>query len=152
EQSDPPYLRAWVELGAGGQTIARAITSSRDCPYIKLDETVKKMLLRAVAETIPPRTNTAGIFKASAFPVTTCECLIPPGTHVAKVSATFRDDSDDPIKLPRTHVATVSDQHLGLFSFADRTPGNSVFAHCAMVSATCASAPVYMWSAFAIRT
>lgn len=98
-------LYAWVELGSGGQIIARAITPSADCPYIKFDGTVQQMLLRAGAATIPNRTNTAGLTTPTAFPVTTCEYTIPQGTHLASVSATAPENSADsiPLPLPKDH-------------------------------------------------
>ena len=84
-------LVAWVELGPDGQAIARAITSERRCPVIRLDHRRYQMSLRVGAETIPARPTD---LKPSEFPVTTCEYLIPPGTQSASVSDQDEDNGE----------------------------------------------------------
>jgi len=84
-------LVAWVELGPDGQAIARAITSERRCPVIRLDHRRYQMSLRVGAETIPARPTD---LKPSEFPVMTCEYLIPPGTQSASVSDQDEDNGE----------------------------------------------------------
>ena len=90
-ENERSRLVAWVELGPDGQAIARAITSERDCPFIRLDHRRHQMSLRVGAETIPPRPTD---LKPSDFPVTTCEYSIPPGTRTASVSDRDEDDRE----------------------------------------------------------
>ena len=58
---------AWIELGPGGQIIARNITPNTTCPQIEIDGKLSNMTVRA------PQTT-------PAFPVTACEAVIPAGT------------------------------------------------------------------------
>ena len=90
------HLSAWVELGPNGQAIARAITSDRECPFIRLDHARYQMSLRAGPETIPQRPTASAPedSKPSEFPVTTCEYAIPEGTRFARVSAAGEEDDD----------------------------------------------------------
>jgi hypothetical protein len=95
EHFNHPGLTAWVEIGADGEIIARAITSEFDCPFIKLDHSRHQMSLRAAPETVPlrPTTSSPADSKPSAFPVTTCEYTIPRGTRFAAVMVKHDDDN-----------------------------------------------------------
>jgi len=79
---DPQVKAAWVEIGANGQTIVRAITAASACPKIAIDGITGTMSLRAAAATVPLRTTASdpADSKPSAFPVTTCESLPKAGT------------------------------------------------------------------------
>jgi hypothetical protein len=81
----PPQAYAWVELGSGGQTLARVATPDTTCPTVNIDGTPTPMSVRVAAGTVPVRTSSASPVKASAFPVTSCELTIPPGTAHANV-------------------------------------------------------------------
>ena len=98
EHANPSRLAAWVELGADGEIIARAITPDVECPFIKLDSTRHRMSLRAAAETVPqrPTTSPPDQSKPSEFPVTTCEYSIPRRTRVAAVHFFADDDAIQP--------------------------------------------------------
>ena len=63
---------AWIELGPSSQIIARLITGANDCPKITLDSSVLPMSVRAVP--------------SDAFPVLTCEAVVPPGTQSARIA------------------------------------------------------------------
>lgn len=79
---DPQVKSAWVEIGANGQTIVRAVTAASACPRIAIDNglgiNLSTMGLRAAAGTAAQRTTTsdAADSKPSAFPVTTCETVV----------------------------------------------------------------------------
>ena len=77
--SDSQIQASWVEMGAGNQVIARAITTAAGCPRISVDGGVSDMALRSAQATVPqrPTASDAALSKASAFPVTTCETLVP---------------------------------------------------------------------------
>jgi hypothetical protein len=62
----------WVELGPGGQIIARNVTTNANCPQIIIDGNLSDMSARA------PRTP-------PAFPVTSCEAVIPAGAKSASI-------------------------------------------------------------------
>lgn len=62
---------AWVEIGPGGQAIARIVTDAPACPRINVDGRKLPMSLRAGPE--PP-----------LFPVLVCEAALPP--HARRVS------------------------------------------------------------------
>ena len=63
----------WIELGPGGQIIARDITPSAICPLINIDGKPSRMAVRARRE-LP------------AFPVTTCEAVVPPGARRVSIA------------------------------------------------------------------
>ena len=95
EHSNHSRLVAWVELGSGGEAIARAITTDSECPLIRLDNARHQMSLRAVAETVPLRPTSSPPSKPSEFPVTTCEYSIPQRTRFATVIARHGEDEGD---------------------------------------------------------
>jgi hypothetical protein len=73
---------AWVELGAGGAAVARAITAGPSCPTITIDGSSQPMSLRAGAATEPLRSTTSTSLgpqfsKPSVFPVSACETALP---------------------------------------------------------------------------
>lgn len=64
---------AWLQLGEGGERIARAITHEVLCPVLAVDGQTVPMQVRAKPS--PP-----------AFPVLTCEATIPPGATSASIA------------------------------------------------------------------
>ena len=84
----------WVELGPGGEAIARLVTSYAACPSITVDGTATPMNLRVGPGTEPlrptssdPTVNPASpTSKPSAFPVTTCEYAVPSGAHAVSIA------------------------------------------------------------------
>lgn len=64
-------MAAWVELGPGGQALARAIVRGPRCPDLALDGVAHEMLLRAA-----PRPS---------FPERVCELALPAGARRARV-------------------------------------------------------------------
>jgi Calcineurin-like phosphoesterase len=92
-----PRVYAWVELGSGGQAIARLVTPDTSCPPIFVDGRSLPMRLRVGAGTVPlrPTASTPANSKPSEFPVTTCELAIPAGAQ--EVVAAGRA-----LPLPRT--------------------------------------------------
>jgi Calcineurin-like phosphoesterase len=78
-----PQTYAWVELGAGGQAIARLVTPDATCPEISIDGVTQPMSVRIAAGNEPLRTtaSTPALSKPSLFPVTTCETSLPAGAH-----------------------------------------------------------------------
>jgi hypothetical protein len=80
-------LHAYVVLGEEGRPVARVVTSAADCPAIELDGRVEAMDVRALPATIllrPTRSDPADS-KPSAFPVLTCERVVPQGVQRATV-------------------------------------------------------------------
>jgi hypothetical protein len=67
-----PGEYAWLQLGPGGERIARAITRDEACPGLEIDGRTVTMRVRAAPE--PP-----------AFPVLTCEATVPPGATRAAI-------------------------------------------------------------------
>src|SRR5690242_8758087 len=55
---------AWLELGPGGERIARVITTDTTCPSLDIDDRTVTMQVRALPD--PP-----------LFPVLTCEATVP---------------------------------------------------------------------------
>ncbi|HVW27414.1 MAG TPA: metallophosphoesterase [Polyangiaceae bacterium] len=90
DSSDP----MWVELGAGGQAIARVITPYNACPAITVDGTSSAMNLRVGPATEPLRPTSSDptvnpmstTSKPSVFNVTTCEYDIPSTAHSASIA------------------------------------------------------------------
>ncbi len=81
-------LVTFVVLGGEGQPVARAITPASQCPAIVLDGRAAQMQVRAVAETIAqrPTLSVASDSKPSAFPVLTCETVIPRQVRTASIA------------------------------------------------------------------
>ncbi len=92
-KSNPGFtdFTAFVLLGPEGVPIARVITNANKCPSINIDGNLVSMELRAKAETIPLRTTRSdpADSKPSAFPVITCEKVIPVNTLKASVDGQF---------------------------------------------------------------
>ena len=88
ETADPQVKSAWVEIGPDGAVIARAVTGAGTCPTIAINGNASTMSLRAAAGTSALRTTASdpADSKASAFPVTTCETVLPGGTIAASVA------------------------------------------------------------------
>lgn len=86
-QNSGPAYSAFVILGVQGSAIARVITAAPSCPNIRLDKHDMPMQLRAPAATIPLRSTRSAPAdsKAAAFPVLTCEAVIPAHTVRAAV-------------------------------------------------------------------
>ena len=82
---DYSKIRAsWVQLGENGAAVARVLTSDLACPRVVVDGMRSEpMELRVKAETLPQRLTRSAPedSKPSAFPVTTCEWLIPAETR-----------------------------------------------------------------------
>ena len=78
----PGHDNMFIVLGEGGTPVARVITRSPVCPEIRIDGANFAMNLRARAETLPlrPTRSAPEDSKPSAFPVLTCEKVIPPGS------------------------------------------------------------------------
>ncbi len=66
-------MATWVELGPGGQPLARAIVRAPSCPAVLIDGTSREMSLRAA-----PRPS---------FPERVCELALPAGTRSARLGA-----------------------------------------------------------------
>jgi hypothetical protein len=66
---------AYVVLGPEGRAIARAIVSAATCPAIDVDGIATPMNMRAPSQRLALRDGQA---KASDFPVTVCEDVLPP--------------------------------------------------------------------------
>lgn len=86
-QNPAPTYSAFVIQGERGIALARVITDDTVCPSIRLNQRDLPMQLRAAAETIPLRAtrSAAADSKPAAFPVLTCEAVIPDGTLSAAV-------------------------------------------------------------------
>ncbi|MGF6528612.1 metallophosphoesterase [Variovorax sp. PvP013] len=86
--ADARVKAAWVEVGAGGQAIVRAVTSADACPAISIDGVVAPMTLRAAAGTAAQRTTAsdAADSKPSEFPVATCESRPASGALAVSVA------------------------------------------------------------------
>ncbi len=86
-QTAAPSYSAFVIQGERGIAMARVITDAASCPILNLDQGNVPMQLRAAAETIPLRATRSAPAdsKPAAFPVLTCEAVIPDGTLSAAV-------------------------------------------------------------------
>jgi hypothetical protein len=86
----PPASRdyAWLELGPGGERIARLITTAETCPPIEVDGQKTAMQVRALPS--PPD-----------FPVLTCEAVVAPDAHDASVTGMV-------LPLPRETVERIA--------------------------------------------
>ncbi len=78
---------AFVVMGPEGAAWARAITTSRVCPIIVVDDVSHAMSVRAAAATVAlrPTASAPEESKPSAFPVLTCEWRLPPGAAAANI-------------------------------------------------------------------
>ncbi len=90
---------AWVEIGEGGQAIARAITVAGYCPDLNQDGTLTAMHVRAEPAMLAQRpvsvTNAMmSSAKPAAFPVRVCELPLKPGIAAAGIAG-------KPLPLPK---------------------------------------------------
>jgi hypothetical protein len=85
-----PLPPAWLEFGPGGQLLARVIVAG-NCPDIAFDDRVTSM-----------RPRTSG---TPAFPVITCEAVVPFGVD----SAAIGDQSLPVPDAPFTRIAVIGD-------------------------------------------
>jgi hypothetical protein len=83
-----PELSTFVVLGEDGAAVARAITAAGACPSIRFDARLQSMTARLPAQVIAQRPTASPVAnsKPSAFPVLTCEAVIPAGTMQASIS------------------------------------------------------------------
>lgn len=77
-----PDATAFVVLGENGMPVARVLTTAAQCPLLTLDGRDTAMHLRAGPTTIAlrPTRSAPADSKPSAFPLLTCEKVIPPAT------------------------------------------------------------------------
>ena len=82
DRRDSGHDSMFIVLGEGGTPVARVITRAAACPGIRIDGADFTMNLRARAETLPlrPTRSAPEDSKPSAFPVLTCEKVVPPGS------------------------------------------------------------------------
>lgn len=85
--SAAPVISSYVLIGEDGARIARVITGAPQCPSMVLDGKAAAMDVRAPAATIAQRTtiSSAEDSKPSAFPVLTCEAIVPASVGAASV-------------------------------------------------------------------
>ncbi|MFO1415162.1 MAG: metallophosphoesterase [Burkholderiales bacterium] len=86
----------FVVLGPEGSAVARVVTYAAECPAILLDGVARPMTVRMPAGTMPARASVSPLPPPvpSAFPVTTCEAVVPAGTARATVDGV-------PLPLPK---------------------------------------------------
>jgi hypothetical protein len=84
----PPPLAAYVVLGEQGAAVARVLTAAAACPALAIDGRAQAMAVRAPAATIAqrPTASAPADSKPSAFPVLTCEALLPAAVRSASVA------------------------------------------------------------------
>ncbi|WEF31631.1 metallophosphoesterase family protein [Pseudoduganella chitinolytica] len=84
----PSVLSAFVVLGEQGSATARVLSSADTCPPIDVDGRQQPMQVRAAAATIAQRRTASAPAdsKPSAFPVLTCELVLPAGSRTASVT------------------------------------------------------------------
>jgi hypothetical protein len=89
QAADDPIQAAFVVLGDDGAAQARVITAADACPAVKVDGKTLPMSPRARAATMPlrPTRSSPDDSKPSAFPVLTCEAMLPAGAKAAAVGA-----------------------------------------------------------------
>ena len=88
----PSSDHAWLELGPGGESIVRAITTDASCPALEIDGHTVTMQVRAAPD--PPM-----------FPVLTCEATVPAEAAHAAIG-------DAVLPLPRAtteRIAVIGD-------------------------------------------
>lgn len=78
----PGHDSMFIVLGEGGTPVARVITRAAACPDVRIDGADFSMNLRARADTLPLRATKSAPedSKPAAFPVLTCEKVVPPGS------------------------------------------------------------------------
>lgn len=83
-----PVETTFVAMGPGGQAVARVVTRATVCPTLIVNGAARRMTVRAPAATEPlrPTRSTQENSKPSAFPVLTCDAVIPPGTRRAQIA------------------------------------------------------------------
>ena len=74
-----PLRAAFVVLGERGAPVARVITVAATCPDIDIDGNTQAMKVRAppATEVLRPTLSVPALSKPSAFPVLTCELVLP---------------------------------------------------------------------------
>jgi hypothetical protein len=87
----------YLEMGAGGTAIVRAITAADACPTALVDGAPLPMHLRMAPQEVPAR---AGQVRPSNFPVRVCEATVPAGAQALAVDG-------QPLKLPASRVARI---------------------------------------------
>ncbi len=92
----------FVVMGENGQSIARVITTALTCPIITVDGKQEPMQVRALAAVVPqrPTRSEPGDSKPSAFPVLTCEAVLPKGTQMASVGG-------EPLPIPKSIIERI---------------------------------------------
>ncbi|MES2259896.1 MAG: metallophosphoesterase [Pseudomonadota bacterium] len=82
-----PDFTAYVVLGENGAAVARVLVDAAACPSISIDGNSSAMTLRAPAATLPqrPTASKPELSKPSAFPLLTCEHVLPAGAANASV-------------------------------------------------------------------
>ncbi|WP_210009253.1 metallophosphoesterase family protein [Aquirhabdus parva] len=92
-------VAAFVILGEKGQPIARALTHADQCPVLLVDGQALPMDVRAKPETVAqrPTISDPSESKPSAFPILTCEKVIPKGALSASING-------QALPLPKTLV------------------------------------------------
>lgn len=78
---------AYVVLGEEGVPVARALTGNLKCPVIRIDGRDAQMDVRAAPESLPLRSTISAPAdsKSSAFPLLTCEKIIPRNAKTAMI-------------------------------------------------------------------
>lgn len=77
-----PERFSFVVLGEDGAAVARVLTSAGACPPIAIDGREQPMQVRATPGSAAPRTPGAA---AAAFPILSCEKMLPTGTQAAAI-------------------------------------------------------------------
>ncbi len=96
------HIARYVVLGPDGAAMARAITDAPACPAIRIDGARRIMHPRAVPETIAlrPTQSDPAESKPSAFPVLTCERVLPHSAHHVSIAGM-------PLPLPARDVRRI---------------------------------------------
>jgi hypothetical protein len=79
EANADPVRAAFVVLGERGAPVARVVTMAATCPDIDVDGNTQAMKVRAppATEGLRPTLSVPALSKPSAFPVLTCELVLP---------------------------------------------------------------------------
>jgi hypothetical protein len=79
QAAEDPIQAAFVVLADDGAPVARVVTTASACPQIQLDGHTVAMTVRAAPSTLPPRPtkSTPQESKPAAYPVLTCEAMLP---------------------------------------------------------------------------
>ena len=99
-----PEFSSFVALGADGLAVARVLTEAPACPSIRIDGQNQAMRTRIGPGTLPLRTTISKpeVTKPSAFPVRTCEAVLP--RSAKKVSVLGRRLPVPPPRIDRIVV------------------------------------------------